>query len=101
MSDSDGLLNPVSTAAVILGAHDWTEANLGRAPSFLRSARQVVAYLYDPRGLGLDPELVLDLFDDPSGAGDQLARIRDSLDTMVRDRCEAEHPITDVLLYYV
>jgi hypothetical protein len=64
------LLNPSSTVAVVLGAHDWTDAGLGRARSFLRSARRIVAHLYDPAGLGLDPELVLDLFDDPAGAGD-------------------------------
>jgi len=33
-----------------------TEAGLGRAPSFLRSARSIVRYLYDSAGLGLDPD---------------------------------------------
>src|SRR4051812_23681962 len=94
-------LDPRSTAAVVLGAHDWTEAGLGRAPSFLRSARGVVAYLYDSAGLGLDPELVLDLFDDPTGAGDQLARVRDTLDVLLRERREAGRPVADVLVYYV
>jgi hypothetical protein len=100
-SSRSRLLSPSSTAAVVLGAHDWTEAGLGRAPSFLRSARRVVRYLYDSVGLGLDPELVLDLFDDTAGAGDQLARVRDTLDVMLRDRREAGRPITDVLVYYV
>ena len=95
------LLNPTSTAAVVLGAHDWTEAGLSRAPSFLRSARGVVAYLYNSAGLGLDAELVLDLFDDPAGAGDQLARVRDTLDVLLRDRRDAGHPVSDVLIYYV
>jgi tetratricopeptide (TPR) repeat protein len=95
------LLNPSSTAAVVLGAHDWTEAGLGRAPSFLRSARRVVAYLYDPAGLGLDPELVLDLFDDPAGAGDQLARVRDTLDVQLRERRHAGNPVSDLLVYYI
>jgi tetratricopeptide (TPR) repeat protein len=95
------LLNPTSTAAVVLGAHDWTEAGMGRAPSFLRSARRIVAYLYDPSGLALDPELVLDLFDDTAGAGDQLARVRDTLDVLLRERREESRPVTDVLVYYV
>jgi hypothetical protein len=95
------LLNPTSTAAVVLGAHDWTEAGMGRAPSFLRSARNIVRYLYNPAGLGLEPELVLDLFDDPSSAGDQLARIRDTLDIQLRERREAGCPVTDVLIYYI
>src|SRR5438552_10415838 len=94
-------LIPSSTAAVVLGAHDWTEAGLGRAPSFLRSARSIVRYLYDPAGLGLDPELVLDLFDDTAGAGDQLARLRDTLDLQLRERRDTRHAVTDVLIYYV
>jgi hypothetical protein len=95
------LLNPSSTAAVVLGAHDWAEAGLGRAPSFLRSARRVVAYLYDPGGLRLDPELVLDLFDDMAGAGDQLARVRDTLDIQLHERREEGRPVTDLLVYYI
>ncbi|MDO9713144.1 tetratricopeptide repeat protein, partial [Paracraurococcus sp. LOR1-02] len=95
------LLDPTSTAAVVLGAHDWTDAGLSRAPSFRRSARGIVAYLYDPAGLGLDPELVLDLFDDPTGAGDQLARVRDTLDELLRERREVGRPVSDVLVYYV
>lgn len=95
------LLDSGTTAAVVFGAHDWTDAGLGRAPSFLRSARGVVAYLYDRAGLNLDPELVLDLFDDPSGAGDQLVRMRDTLDTLLRERRAANRPVADVLIYYV
>jgi hypothetical protein len=95
------ILNPASTAAVVLGAHDWTDAGLGRAPSFLRSARSVVAYLYDPAGLALDPELVHDLFDDTAGAGDQLARMRDTLDVQLRERRDHGRPVTDVLVYYI
>src|SRR5215204_724415 len=93
------LLNPRSTAAVVLGAHDWAEAGLGRAPSFLRSARGVVAYLYlyDQAGLGLDPDLVLDLFDSGASAGGQLAEIRDALDIRLRDRRDAGRPVADVL----
>src|ERR1700723_550339 len=95
------LLNPASTAAVVLGAHDWTDAGLGRAPSFLRSARGIVAYLYDPAGMGLSPELVLDLFDDPASAGEQLARVRDTLDVLLRERRDEGRPVSDLLVYYV
>ena len=80
------LLNPRSTAAIVFGAHDWTEIGVGRAPSFRRSARGIVAYLYDPAGLGLDPELVLDLFDDPSSALEQVARMGGTLDELLSGR---------------
>jgi hypothetical protein len=60
-----------------------------------------VRYLYDPAGLGLDPELVLDLFDDTAAAGDQLARIRDTLDIQLRERRGTSREVTDVFVYYV
>jgi formylglycine-generating enzyme required for sulfatase activity len=95
------LLDPVSTAAVVIGAHDWSEAGLGRAPSFLRSAKGLVRYLIDSAGLDLDPTLVLDLFDDPASAGEQLARIRETLDALLRERRDEGRPVADVLVYYV
>src|SRR5918997_7054910 len=95
------LLDPRSTAAVVLGAHDWTEAGLGRAPSFLRSAKGLLGYLIDSAGLGLDPALVLDLFDDPASAGDQLARVRNTLNVLLRERRDEGRPVADVLVYYV
>src|SRR3954469_18008111 len=94
------LLAPEATAAVVFGAHDWTEAGLGRAPSFLRSAKGILGYLIDSAGLGLDPALVLDLFDDTASAGDQLARIRDTLDVLLRERREEGRPVADLLVYY-
>ena len=51
---------------------------------------------FDSAGLGLDPELVLDLFDDTAAAGDQLARIRDTLDMQLRDRRGTDRAVTDV-----
>src|SRR3954471_22552244 len=95
------LLNPEATAAVVIGAHDWSEAGLGRAPSFLGSAKGLVRYLIDSAGLGLDPVLVIDLFDDPASAGEQLARIRDTLDVLLRERRDEGRPVADVLVYYV
>jgi uncharacterized caspase-like protein len=94
-------IDPRYTAAVIFGAHDWTEAGMSRAPSFLLSAKGVVAYLIDSAGLGLDSILVLDLFDDTASAGEQLTRIRDTLDTLLRERRQEARPVADLLIYYV
>ena len=71
-------------------------------PHFLRSASRLVAYLYDQAGLGFDPELVLNLFDDVA-AGGRSARegARDVLDVQLRERREEGRPITDVLIYYI
>jgi hypothetical protein len=95
------LLAAEATAAIVLGASDWRAAGLGEAPSFRRSAKGVVAWLYDQRGLGLAPDLVLDLFDSPESAPEQLARIRDTLDSWLRDRRARGAPVADVLLFYV
>src|SRR4051812_47807945 len=95
------LLAPDTTAVVLLGASDWTAAGLSLAPSFRRSAKGILKYLIDSTGLNLDPELVLDFFDDPTSAGEQLIRIRDTLDDLLRERRMTGQPVTDVLIYYV
>ena len=97
------LLNPTGTVAIVLGAYDWTKAGLVSAPSFRRSAAQLHRYLLTPapHGSELQPDLILNLFDDPSPAGAQLVRIRDTVRNFIRESKEAEHPITDVLIYYV
>jgi hypothetical protein len=97
------LLQPHSTAAIILGAYDWTKAGLARAPSFRRSAHHYHAYLLDrePSGLGLQPDLVLNLFDDRAAANDQLTHIADWLRSWVLECKATGLALTDVLIYYV
>lgn len=95
------LLDPKATAAIVLGAHDWTKAGLGHAQSFLHSANGVVKYLSDRDGLGIEPELIFNFFDSPSGASDQLVQIRDALDACIRERRHAGRPVADVLIYYI
>ncbi len=95
------LLEGSSTLAVIFGAHDWHKSGLGNAPSFLRSAQQCHKYLIArrPLGLGLDPHLVFDLFDDKSPATTQLIQIRDSIKSRVAE--SRGKFIRDVLIYYI
>jgi hypothetical protein len=97
------LLDPTSTVAIILGASDWTSAGLGSAPSFKRSATDYHSYLLSPapHGLGLQPDLVLNLFDDPAPPGPQLVRVRDTVWSFIRNGEEAGQPITDLLIYYI
>ena len=97
------LLDPAGTVAIILGAHDWTGINLPRAPSFRRSAAHFHRYLLasPPVGLGLEPDLLLDMFDDPSPAETQLERISDMVRGFVRERGDTSRPISDLLIYYV
>jgi hypothetical protein len=97
------LLKSSATMAVILGAQDWSLAGLGKAPSFRRSAAYFHKYLLmpPPEGLGLEPDLVLNLFDDPTPASEQLTRIREVVQELIPERKDAEKPIEDILIYYV
>jgi hypothetical protein len=97
------LLDPQHSLAVILGAHDWSRAGLGIAPSFRRSAAHFHAWLLrrPPDGLGLEPDFVVSLFDDPSPPSAQLERIRDTVRSLIRERISAGAPTRDLLIYYV
>jgi TPR repeat protein len=93
------LLDPSSTLAIILGAYEWSVEDVPEAPSFRRSAAYFRDYLV--KGLALDPDLIVDLFNDSAPASTQLKRIRNEIWKRVRERATEGHPIKDVLIYYV
>jgi hypothetical protein len=97
------LLDPDHTIAIILGSHDWSRAGLGSARSFRGSAVQYHRYLTKtlPQGLGLEPDAILNFFDDPFPAGSQLMRMGETLGSLVRERRESQFAVRDVLIYYV
>jgi hypothetical protein len=97
------ILDPSSTIAVIFGASEWEHAGLPVAPSFRRSAARLMQYLLapEPRGHGLDPDLALNLFDDPSPPSDILHRMREEIRRRVSERKIEGRPINDILLYYI
>ena|SRR5271170_1065620 len=97
------LLESASTVAIILGAYDWTRAGLPRTPSFRRSAAYYQNYLLTqrPNGLGIEPDQVLNLFNDPSPAGEQLDRVHDHITNFISEAKETDFPIRDVMIYYV
>lgn len=61
-----------SMVAIVLGASDFTGAEMGRDEAFKASAEAFKRYLQADSGvgLGLGPEDVLDLFDDPRATSD-------------------------------
>src|SRR4051794_29290197 len=97
------LLDRASTIAIVLGASDWTNAGFSRAYSFARSAGHFKRYLISepPRGLGIEPHLILDLFDDPSPASSQLSRIRAEIRSLISEPRRINSPIRDILVYYI
>jgi DNA-binding XRE family transcriptional regulator len=97
------LLDPTSTMAVILGAYEWDKAGMVAAPAYRRSASQFHTYLVTqpPHGLGLQPDLILNLFNDPSPASVLLDRIRSTIRNFVREYRESQRVLRDLLIYYV
>jgi hypothetical protein len=97
------LLEPTGTVAIILGASDWTKAGQSREQSYARSAGHFKRYMISdpPHGLGIEPDLVIDLFNDPSAPSTQLGRILEEVRNSISDRKETDHPIRDILIYYV
>ena len=98
------LLDPLSTVAIIFGASEWPkQQDLKPARSFRRSAALIQTYLLakPPHGLGLYSDLVLNLFNDPTPAEEQLERIEVTVSGHVQEPLDKNHPIRDILLYYI
>jgi hypothetical protein len=51
--------------------------------------------------LGIQPDQVLNLFNDPSPAGEQLDRVHDHITNFISEAKETGRTIRDVLIYYV
>jgi hypothetical protein len=98
---SSRFLAPESTAAIVLGAHDWSGVGLGLANSYLRSARGILDYFRDGTGLGLDPGRVLDLFDNEEAASKQIERVYDKVQTWLLEHLERKPPVADLIIYYI
>ena len=69
------VLEPSSTLAVIIGAHDWSLAGLDTSKAFSNSAAAISEYLSSAQHLGLTTENICNLFDDERGASDQLKQV--------------------------
>lgn len=100
--EAAGEVEPRGTAALILGASAWPRApRLEAAPSFAQSARDVAAYLTDPRGFALPRDNLLDLFDLDAEAIEIQDRIAEFL-AGTRARLEADgRKLRDIIIFYV
>ena len=91
------ILHPARTAAILLGGYDFSASGLGVRHTERMAGHEVRNWLYGQpadQGLGLDSRL--DLFGSPLSATDQFAEISVKLGALLK-----EHPIEDVLVYYV
>jgi hypothetical protein len=87
------VLTPKKTLAIVLGVSECPRApNLQHLPQCANSAADFVQYLHER--LELPDENVIDLFDSPLHAGEQIEKIEDWLNQHER------RPNTDLFLYY-
>jgi hypothetical protein len=95
------ILEPASTLAVVIGAHDWSLSGLEISHAFSNSAKGILHYLSSAQFLGLPAENICNLFDDERGASDQLKQVGRFLRSRVDARARSGHPMADLLFYYV
>lgn len=95
------LLAAKRTVAVLLGASDWSLAGLPSSKGFRQSASELKAWLTGRGGLGLGKDDLLDYFDHPAPASQQLGQIGDELQRRLRERRDAGDKVDDLLVYYI
>jgi hypothetical protein len=99
------LLLSDSTAAVVLGASAWPRARgLNGGNSFVNSAREIKAYLQEPKhGLGLPEEAIFWLFDSNLPGPSQIDEIGSFLQKRERDArmLHGSSGLCDTFIYYV
>lgn|GEM_PF-4281312 len=87
------------TVAVLLGAHEFPDTTFTSTEAFTRSAHLFRTYLKAGHGLGVPEGNILDLFDSPLLAAEQL----DRLITFIKRSAGTshQHTVKKLILYYV
>lgn len=97
MPESD----PSRSLFILLGARVFPNyPNLPGGMAFSRSANEILDYVMDARGLGVQQRNVLDLFDDNRPAADQLRDIADFLEDRQPPESAGRGP-ENLFIYYV
>src|SRR6266568_3806981 len=91
-----------TTLVVQLGASEWPRfPELPSSNAFTNSARQLKAYLLNPRQFGIPTENLLDLFDADESADDMDSKVCDFLDQRIAEMKASGNAARDLLVYYV
>jgi hypothetical protein len=87
-------------AAILLGASRFSPGSFSANESFLRSSVAFREYLCEknPRGIGIEGPMLLDLFDSPSSAGDQMKAVAEFVDRL---KVGSPETIRNLIVYYV
>src|SRR5690242_2633214 len=91
-----------NTLVVVLGASAWPYSP-GFQPSqaFVHAAQGFKYYILDPQGFGLPTPNLLDLFDAPLSASDQLELLGFFLEQRAQALKAANQAARDVVVYFV
>jgi len=101
---SESVLPPTAptTLVLMLGASAWPNSpGFQASKAFMHAAHGFRDYLLDPRGFGLPAANLLDLFDAPSGASDQLEQLDSFLQQQSQALIATNQEARDVLVYFV
>jgi hypothetical protein len=91
-----------TTLVIVLGASAWPHSpGFQASEAFMHAAHGFRDYLLNPRGFGLPEANLLDLFDAPSGASDQLEELGSFLQQQSQALITSNQPTRDVLIYFV
>jgi hypothetical protein len=101
---STSALPPIAptTLVILLGASAWPNSP-GFQPSqaFRHAAWGFKYYVLDPQGFGLSTSNLLDLFDAPFSASDQLEMLGSFLEQQTQALKAANQAVRDVVVYFV
>src|SRR3989440_843093 len=101
---STSALPPIAptTLVILLGASAWPNSpGFQPSPAFVHAAQGFKYYVLDPQGFGLSTSNLLDLFDAPLSASDQLERLGSFLEQRTQALKAANQAVRDVVVYFV
>ncbi len=101
---STSALPPIAptTLVILLGASAWPNSpGFQPSPAFVHAAWGFKYYVLDPQGFGLSTSNLLDLFDAPFSASDQLERLGSFLEQQTQALKAANQAVRDVVVYFV
>ncbi|MFL5696964.1 MAG: caspase family protein [Ktedonobacteraceae bacterium] len=101
---STSALPPIAptTLVILLGASAWPNSpGFQPSPAFVHAAWGFKYYVLDPQGFGLSTSNLLDLFDAPLSASDQLEMLGSFLEQQTQALKAANQAVRDVVVYFV
>src|SRR5436305_5694223 len=87
---------------ILLGSSSWPNSpGFQSSPAFGHAAWGFKYYVLDPQGFGLSTSNLLDLFDAPFSASDQLEMLGSFLEQQTQALKAANQAVRDVVVYFV